>query len=287
MHNRDDATALIPLDVPVTADRNASKKPFIAMDGIDMVYDQRGEFALRGFCLHVRQGEFVALVGPSGCGKSTFLKLASGLQPPSAGTVVVDGREVRGPLKFVGMVFQNPALLPWRSCLRNVQLPLEIVQPFRGRRLKEATEHAARAGGLLKCVGLGNDCNRYPWQLSGGMQQRAALCRAIVHEPSLLLLDEPFSALDAFTREELWDLVQALWLERKFTVVLVTHDLTEAVYLADTVCVCSGRPGRIIHTESVSFPRPRTERVRYMPEFIDIVFSIRQKVREARNAFSA
>jgi NitT/TauT family transport system ATP-binding protein len=287
MPNRDGATMVMPVDLPVSADRDARKKPFIVMDAIDMAYDQGGEFALKGFCLHVRQGEFVALVGPSGCGKSTFLKLASGLQPPSAGTVIVGGREVEGPLKFVGMVFQNPALLPWRTCVRNVQLPLEIVEPFRSRRLKDATEHAARACALLKSVGLGSDCNRYPWQLSGGMQQRAALCRAIVHEPSLLLLDEPFSALDAFTREELWDLVQALWLERKFTVVLVTHDLTEAVYLADTVCVCSGRPGRIIHTESVSFLRPRTERFRYMPEFTDTVFSIRQKIREARNAFNA
>lgn len=248
-----------------------------------MTYGDGGVLALKDFSLRVNEGEFVAIVGPSGCGKSTFLKLASGLQPPSTGTVSIAGREVKGPLKFVGMAFQNPALLPWRNCVRNVELPLEIVEPFRSSRSKNTASHAERVSKLLNSVGLGSDRNRYPWQLSGGMQQRAALCRSIVHEPRLLLLDEPFSALDAFTREELWDLLQTLWLERKFTAVLVTHDLAEAVYLADTVYVCSMRPGRIIHRESVPFPRPRVEQHRFSPEFSDLVFSIRQKVREARN----
>ncbi|MGH2507826.1 MAG: ABC transporter ATP-binding protein [Ktedonobacteraceae bacterium] len=270
----------------VTISCEREKTPFISMDAITMTYGDGGMPALRDFSVSVGEGEFVAIVGPSGCGKSTFLKLASGLQPPSAGLVSVGGREVRGPLKFVGMAFQNSALLPWRTCVRNVQLPLEIVEPFRSRRRKDAAAHIERASELLRSVGLGSECNRYPWQLSGGMQQRAALCRAIVHEPSLVLLDEPFSALDAFTREELWDLMQTLWMQRGFTAVLVTHDLTEAVFLADKVHVCSSRPGRIIHSQFVPFSRPRTERDRYSREFSEVVFSLRRKVAEARNPAS-
>jgi NitT/TauT family transport system ATP-binding protein len=257
------------------------------MDDIAMTYGGGGAIALKHFSVRVARGEFVAIVGPSGCGKSTFLKLASGLQPPSEGAVIVGDSEVTGPLKFVGMAFQNPALLPWRTCLQNVQLPLEIVEPFRSRRRKDAELHRDRAHKLLRTVGLGDDAGRFPWQLSGGMQQRAALCRSIVHEPQLLLLDEPFSALDAFTREELWDLLQTLWLDRKFTAVLVTHDLTEAVYLADTVHVCSARPGRIIHSEEILLPRPRNLRQRFSPDFVDLVFSLREKIGEARSSADA
>jgi NitT/TauT family transport system ATP-binding protein len=266
------------------APHDSRSMPFIVMDDVAMTYGGGGAIALKHFSLRVARGEFVAIVGPSGCGKSTFLKLASGLQPPSEGAVIVGDREVTGPLKFVGMAFQNPALLPWRTCLQNVQLPLEIVEPFRSRRRKDAALHRERAHGLLSTVGLGRDVGRYPWQLSGGMQQRAALCRSIVHEPQLLLLDEPFSALDTFTREELWDLLQTLWLDRKFTAVFVTHDLTEAVYLADTVHVCSARPGRIIHSEEIHLPRPRNLRHRYSPDFVDLVFSLREKIAEARSS---
>jgi NitT/TauT family transport system ATP-binding protein len=260
------------------------KRPaFVEMDDVSVTYGAVGsELALQGFSVRIATGEFAAIVGPSGCGKSTFLKLASGLRPPTAGGVIVGDKEVAGPLKFVGMAFQNPALLPWRKCLENVMLPLEIVEPFRSRKRRDRELHRVRARDLLKAVGLADAADRYPWQLSGGMQQRVALCRAIVHDPRLLLLDETFSALDAFTREELWDVVQALWLERQFTAVLVTHDLTEAVYLADTVHVVSSRPGHIIHSEVIDLPRPRDPRQRFDPGFADIVLRLRQKIAEAR-----
>lgn len=277
-----------PLEAPSSGAASHSggaegRTPFIAMDGVCMSYGRRGSaLALADFSLRVARGEFAAIVGPSGCGKSTFLKLASGLRLPRAGGVVVGNREVAGPLKFVGMAFQNPALLPWRTCLQNVMLPLEIVEPFRSRRYRDKALHRERAYDLLKSVGLGDAANRYPWQLSGGMQQRAALCRSIVHDPQLLLLDETFSALDAFTREELWDLLQALWLERKFTAVLVTHDLTEATYLADTVHVLSNRPGKIIHSQAIDLPRPRNTRLRFSSQFSEIVYALREKIFEAR-----
>jgi NitT/TauT family transport system ATP-binding protein len=272
-------------DVAVTPPAPGGHKgrAFIEVDDVSVDYGDAGsERALQGFSLKVADGEFAAIVGPSGCGKSTLLKLVAGLRPASAGGVIVGHKEVAGPLKFVGMSFQNPALLPWRKCLENVMLPLEIVEPFRSRRRRDLQLHRARAKNLLKAVGLEDAADRYPWQLSGGMQQRIALCRAIVHEPRLLLLDETFSALDAFTREELWDVVQALWLDRRFTAVLVTHDLTEAVYLADTVHVVSIRPGRIIHSEAVALPRPRVPKQRFDPAFADIVLRLRDKIAEAR-----
>jgi NitT/TauT family transport system ATP-binding protein len=270
-------------DMTPPAPSGGRRPAFIEMDDVSVTYGEPGgELALRGFSLKVAAGEFAAVVGPSGCGKSTLLKLVSGLRPPSAGGVIVADKEVAGPLKFVGMAFQNPALLPWRKCLDNVMLPLEIVEPFRSRRWRDVELHRARARSLLRAVGLEDAADRYPWQLSGGMQQRVALCRAIVHEPRLLLLDETFSALDAFTREELWDVVQSLWLERQFTAVLVTHDLTEAVYLADTIHVVSSRPGHIIHTEVIDLPRPRDPKQRFDPGFADIVLRLRQKIAEAR-----
>jgi NitT/TauT family transport system ATP-binding protein len=273
-----------PFDEPTQEPLMPLKRPaFVEMDDVSVTYGAAGsELALQGFSVRIATGEFAAIVGPSGCGKSTFLKLASGLRPPTAGGVIVGDKEVAGPLKFVGMAFQNPALLPWRKCLENVMLPLEIVQPFRSRKRRDRELHRVRARNLLKAVGLADAADRYPWQLSGGMQQRVALCRAIVHDPRLLLLDETFSALDAFTREELWDVVQALWLERQFTAVLVTHDLTEAVYLADTVHVVSSRPGHIIHSEVVDLPRPRDPRQRFDPGFADTVLRLRQKIAEAR-----
>jgi NitT/TauT family transport system ATP-binding protein len=272
-----------PAQITASAPSKTKERPFIAVDDVTMTYGGRsGVVALEHFTLRVGRGEFAAIVGPSGCGKSTFLKLASGLRPPTAGGIIVGESEVAGPLKIVGMAFQNPVLLPWRTCLQNVMLPFEIVEPFKGRRRADKEAHRERAFALLKAVGLAEAVDRYPWQLSGGMQQRAALCRAIVHGPELLLLDEPFSALDAFTREELWDVLQSLWSERAFTAVLVTHDLTEAVYLADTVHVLSDRPGRIIHSHKVNFPRPRNIRSRFAPEFAETVFDLREKIAQAR-----
>ena len=201
---------------------------------------------LKGATLCIDKGEFVAVVGPSGCGKSTLLKLVSGLHLATSGGVIVADREVSAPLSIVGMAFQNPIMLPWRTTIENVLLPLEIVEPHASRFRAERRRYREKARELLSVVGLEGFADHYPWQLSGGMQQRTSLCRALIHEPELLLLDEPFGALDAFTREELWVVLENLWLKQTFTAILVTHDLTEAVYLADTVHVCSKRPGRIV-----------------------------------------
>ncbi len=253
---------------------------------VSLTYTARDRctLALEDVDLAVRPGEFVAIVGPSGCGKTTFLKLTSGLLRPSSGEVWVEGRPVRGPLKIVGMAFQNPTLLPWRTTLENVLLPLEIVQPHRQHYRRERAAYREKALALLCSVGLDGFADRHPWQLSGGMQQRASLCRALIHEPDILLLDEPFGALDAFTREELWLVLQKLWMERKCTVILVTHDLREAIFLADTVYVMSKRPGRLVSRREVSFPRPRGLEDCFTGEFLDLFQSIRREIGEVREA---
>jgi NitT/TauT family transport system ATP-binding protein len=198
---------------------------------------------------------------------------------PSKGTIRIDGKPVNGPLKISGMAFQAPSLLPWRTTLHNVLLPLEIVEPYRSTFKSKRKEYEAKAIALLKSVGLGGYEDKFPWQLSGGMQQRASICRALVHEPKMLLLDEPFGALDAFTREELWCALRDLQAARKVTVMLVTHDLREAVFLADTVYVMSSRPGRIVRRCEVKIPRPRDLEVTYTPGFQDIVHELRGLIR--------
>ena len=231
----------------------------------------RGEKAVRALSpttIDIREGEFVALVGPSGCGKSTILKLVSGLVTPASGAVIVGGREASAKALRIGMAFQNPTMLPWLTVERNIMLPLKIVEPFRSEfRKKRKTAFRDRVHDLLDQVGLKGFANSYPWQLSGGMLQRANLCRALVHEPRLLLLDEPFGALDQFTREELWATLQSLWITHRPTVLLVTHDLREAGYLASRICVMSARPGRILDDSAVEFPRPRTVPMTYEPAF--------------------
>jgi NitT/TauT family transport system ATP-binding protein len=181
--------------------------PFVVFDGVWLAYtpalQAQGVYAVEDIHLTVRRGEFIAIVGPSGCGKSTFMKLTTGLKRPSRGTICVDGRPVDGPLKISGMAFQAPSLLPWRTTLDNVLLPLEIVEPYRSQFKDRRREFEERARRLLASVGLEGYEHKYPWELSGGMQQRASICRALIHEPKMLLLDEPFGALDAFTREEL------------------------------------------------------------------------------------
>lgn len=267
---------------------HAQSVPFIDIDSVSLTYgtDHKSVLALHNFSLQVTKGEFAAIVGPSGCGKSTFLKLASGLRKPTAGTITVANQLVDKPIKIVGMAFQNPALMPWRTCLENVMLPFEIVQSHRERKRADYALQREKAVTILASVGLADAISLYPSQLSGGMQQRVALCRSLVHEPELLLVDEPFSALDAFTREELWDVLQGLHVQRRFTVVLVTHDLTEAVYLADTVHVLSSRPGRVIHSEKVAFHRPRAPRDRFVPEFAEAVLALRSKIGAARGQSS-
>jgi NitT/TauT family transport system ATP-binding protein len=235
----------------------------------------QNHFAVEAIDLKVSQGEFIAIVGPSGCGKSTFMKLTTGLRMPSRGKILIGQQPVTGPLKISGMAFQAPSLLPWRTTLDNVLLPLEIVEPFRSQFKDRRKEFAERASRLLQTVGLGGYENKFPWELSGGMQQRASICRALIHEPKMLLLDEPFGALDAFTREELWCILRDLWTAQRFNVILVTHDLRESVFLADTVYVMSKSPGRFVVKREIDLPRPRDLEVTYTPGFTDIVHELR------------
>ncbi len=234
--------------------------------------------AIDGVSLTIERGEFIAVVGPSGCGKSSLMKLISGLHPPAAGSLTVEGRPVTGPLRSVGMAFQNSNLLPWRSALDNVLLPLEIVRPYRNEFSRNKPQFRDKALDLLNSVGLKGFTDKYPWELSGGMQQRTSICRALIHEPEILMLDEPFGALDAFTREELWCALRDLQAQRNVTVMLVTHDLREAVFLADTVYVMSSRPGRIVLRREVDIPRPRDLEVLYTQPFQDIVHELRSLI---------
>ena len=210
------------------------------------------------------------------------MKLATGLVRPNEGRISVDNAPVEGPVKIAGMAFQNANLLPWRTVRDNVLLPLEIVEPHRRRFRKNRAEYSERADRLLALVGLDGFADRFPWELSGGMQQRTSLCRALIHEPALLMLDEPFAALDAFTREELWCVLRDLWARIGFTVVLVTHDLREAAFLADTVHVMSARPGRIVASRAIGLPRPRELEVCFEPEFVDIVQDLRGRISGSR-----
>jgi NitT/TauT family transport system ATP-binding protein len=238
--------------------------------------------AVEGLNIKVNEGEFSAVVGPSGCGKSTLMKLATGLQFPQKGVVTVDGAHVDRPVKIAGMAFQNPVMLPWRTVLDNIMLPLEIVQPHRSQLRAKKAEYIEKAEGLLTTVGLKGMGQKFPWQLSGGMQQRASLCRSLIHDPKLLMLDEPFGALDAFTREELWCVIRDLHALKKFTVVLVTHDLREAVFLSDRVFCMSARPGKVIAEREITLPRPRDLEVTYTPPFADIVHELRGLIKGAR-----
>ena len=243
------------------------------------------QFAVEAIDLKVKQGEFIAIVGPSGCGKSTFMKLATGLKMPSVGNILIDGQAVTGPLKISGMAFQAPSLLPWRTTMGNVLLPLEIVEPYRSNFKARRKEYEARAIQLLDSVGLAGYAHKFPWELSGGMQQRASICRALIHEPKMLLLDEPFGALDAFTREELWCILRDLWRVQKFNVILVTHDLRESVFLADTVYVMSKSPGRFVVKKEIELPRPRDLEITYTKEFTDIVHELRGHIGAIRQSF--
>ena len=261
--------------------------PFVDFSHVWLAYNDellaRQQFAVEDISLQVREGEFIAIVGPSGCGKSTFMKLATGLKRPSRGSIMIGGQPVTGPLKITGMAFQAPSLLPWRTTVDNVLLPLEIVEPYRSTFKAKRAEYDAKARRLLQSVGLGGYEDKFPWQLSGGMQQRASICRALIHEPRMLLLDEPFGALDAFTREELWNTLRDLWTQQRFNVILVTHDLREAVYLADTVYVMSRSPGRILHRREIDLPRPRDLDITYTEQFTSLVHELRSHIGAVRD----
>ncbi|MFO1284520.1 MAG: ABC transporter ATP-binding protein [Burkholderiales bacterium] len=262
----------------------AAARPFVEFRDVYLSYDGRETYAVEDISLAIGPGEFVAIVGPSGCGKSTFMKLATGLKPPTRGEVDVEGERVTRTLKIVGMAFQAPTLLPWRTTLDNVLLPLEIVEPYRSTFKRDRAAYAERARALLKTVGLEGYEDKFPWQLSGGMQQRASICRALVHQPKMLMLDEPFGALDAFTREELWCVLRDLHAQQRFTVILVTHDLREAVFLADTVYVMSKRPGRIVARRAIDIARPRDLEVTYTDHFTDLVHEMRERIGMIRKA---
>ena len=224
--------------------------------------------ALERISFSVGEGEFVAVVGPSGCGKSTLLKILAGLLPPSDGEALLRGTPIDGPRRDIGVVFQSPVLLPWRTVLDNVLLPVDVQHLGREEHLKTAVD-------LLTLVGLQGFERRYPWELSGGMQQRVAITRALIHDPAMLLMDEPFGALDAMTREYMNLELQRIWLEKKKTVVFITHSIPEAVFLGDRVLVMTPRPGRIIDNRKVEIPRPRSLDVMNTPAFGEHVRHIR------------
>ncbi|MHC0052379.1 ABC transporter ATP-binding protein [Actibacterium sp. D379-3] len=225
----------------------------------------------------IPEGTFTAVVGPSGCGKSTLTRLIAGLMRPDQGEVWLHGKQVTSPRKTVGMAFQNPVLLEWRTILQNVILPLEIVAPTMPKR-----DRIARAEELLTLVGLEGFEDKRPSELSGGMRQRASLCRAIVHKPDVLILDEPFGALDAFTREDLWQTMHALRAEEPFTTLLITHDLRESVYLADEVVVLSGRPATAQFVLDVQLPGPRALEVLYTARAVEYLATLRHQIQIAQ-----
>ncbi len=227
--------------------------------------------AVEGLSFEVRENEFVTVVGPSGCGKSTMLRIVSGLVPPTGGKVYLRGKEVAGPIGDVGMVFQSPVLLPWRTTLANVLFTAEM-------RGKNPSEYRQRALELIKLASLEGFEKRYPHELSGGMQQRAAICRALLLNPSLLLMDEPFGALDIMTREKMGFELQKIWSANKTTVVFVTHSITEAVLLSDTIVVMTARPGKAKAVIPVDLPRPRDAKTLRDPRFVEIAGVVRDNI---------
>lgn len=228
--------------------------------------------------LSIQPGEFVSFVGPSGCGKTSILRMVSGLSPAPLGEIRCRGQKITKPLKNVGIAFQNPVLLPWRNTIDNVMLPLEVVQPYKREFKQKKAEFTQMAQELLSTVRLQDFQKQYPWQLSGGMRQRASLCRSLIHQPEILLLDEPFGALDAFTREEMWVMLQNLWMKVKCVSILITHDLREAVFLSDRVFVMGPRPSSIIYEVKVNLPRPRTLDMELTDEFNHLFADIRSHI---------
>jgi NitT/TauT family transport system ATP-binding protein len=253
--------------------------PLIELKNVTHAYKTRsGPFpVLSSLSLAIPEGKFCAVVGPSGCGKSTLTRLIAGLMMPDQGEVWLHGQRVTSPRKTVGMAFQNPVLLEWRSILQNVMLPLEIVAPSMPK-----VEREARANELLSLVGLDGFGGKRPSELSGGMRQRASLCRALVHRPEILILDEPFGALDAFTREDLWQTMHKLRALEPFTALLITHDLRESVYLADQVVVLSGRPATVQYTMDIDMPGERPLEMLYTPESVSRLATLRRQIEIAQ-----
>jgi len=254
-------TALIDIKA-VSHTFNTATGPLHVLDSLD---------------LSIEEGKFTAVVGPSGCGKSTLTRLVAGLMKPDSGEVWLHGERVVSPRSTVGMAFQNPVLLEWRTVLKNVMLPLEIVDS--GMPIAKQEE---RARYLLALVGLEGFEDKRPSELSGGMRQRASLCRALVHKPDVLILDEPFGALDAFTREDLWQIMHTLREQEPFTALLITHDLRESLFLADEVVVLSGRPARAQHVLQVEMPEKRDLEDLYTPKASEMLAELRAQIQIAQ-----
>jgi len=257
-----------------------SDKPVVQLQGVDKVFgggDQPATTALEEIDLAIRSGEFVSLIGPSGCGKSTLLRIIGDLISPSGGTVVVNGKPADRARRDrdYGMVFQAPVLFEWRTVEDNVKLPLEIQGAGSAKR-------TARAKEMLELVELGDFLGHYPYQLSGGMQQRVAIARALAFEPAILLMDEPFGALDELTRERMNSEVLRIWERTGTTVIFVTHSIPEAVFLSSRVVVMSARPGRITKVIDVDLPRPRNEDTRETRRYFELVTEVREALRRRR-----
>jgi NitT/TauT family transport system ATP-binding protein len=236
---------------------------------VDYATSQGRLRALGPLSLEIGSGEFLSVLGPSGCGKSTLLKILSGLLRASAGSAFLDGEEIRDPRRDVGIVFQQPTLLPWKTVRENVLMPARVLGIY-------SPVYAQKADELLALTGLSDFGRHYPHELSGGMQQRVGIARALIHEPKLLLMDEPFAALDALTREQIVIDLQALWRGRTQTVVLITHSIPEAVLMGDRIAVLSPRPGRVLQIEQPGLPRPRTLDTMALPEFVAACTKLRR-----------
>jgi NitT/TauT family transport system ATP-binding protein len=256
--------------------RSEAAPVVVDVQGVEKVFDtDRGRLtALRGIDLSIREGEFISLIGPSGCGKSTLLRLIGDLTSPSTGTILVNGTPARAARlgREYGMVFQAPVLMDWRTVQRNVELPLEIMGYSRAER-----ERKARA--MLELVELADFDRVHPWQLSGGMQQRVAIARALAFDPKLLLMDEPFGALDEMTRERMNLELMNIWRRTGITIIFVTHSIPEAVFLSSRVVVMSARPGRITRIVDVDLPHPRTVDTRELERYFELVTSVREALR--------
>ena len=241
----------------------------VRVDGLTKTFETGA--AIQGLSFEIQENEFVTLVGPSGCGKSTTLRMISGLMRPTEGKVTLRGKEVDGPIGDVGMVFQSPVLLPWRTTIANVLFTAEM-------RGKNPGDYRQRALELIGLASLEGFEARYPYELSGGMQQRVAICRALLLNPSLLLMDEPFGALDIMTREKMGFELQKIWSANKTTVLFVTHSITEAVLLSDVIVVMSARPGRAKAVIPVDLPRPRDVKTLRDPRFVELAATVRDNI---------
>ncbi|MFN9860148.1 MAG: ABC transporter ATP-binding protein [Pseudanabaena sp.] len=254
--------------------------PLLEFDKIGLEYPFGDSIRriIQEISLSINLGEFVSFVGPSGCGKTSILRMVSGLSPTKIGELRCHGQPVIKPLKNVGIAFQNPVLLPWRRTIDNVLLPLEVVHPYKRDFKVNHAHYVGMAQKLLQAVGLKDFQQQFPRQLSGGMRQRASLCRSLIHQPEILLLDEPFGALDAFTREEMWVMLQDLWMQAKCVGILITHDLRESVFLSDKVYVMSPRPSEIAFELEIDLPRPRTLEMCLSDEFAHLAAELRRHI---------